>query len=387
MRMGCLAILLPTVALAATPAPEVEAQLARLRAVGREGAGNVEASKAWRALVQQGPAVLLPALAALDSADPTAANWLRAAIDAVAERELRAGRKLPAADLEAFIRDVRHSGPGRRLAYEWLLRADPGAAERLLPGMLQDPSAELRRDAVVVALKEAQALLDKGDKQAAVAAFRKILAGALDRDQVDQIAKQLKSLGADVDLASHFGFVRTWLLAGPFDNTEKAGFARSYPPEKGVDPTARYQGKGGAEVRWIEHTTTDPYGLVDLNKAIAKHMGAVAYAYTVVVAEKERPVEIRVGSNNAVKLFLNGKPIFAREEYHHGLRMDQHVGVGTLKAGRNEILVKVCQNEQKDEWAQSWSFQLRICDAIGAAVPVTVATTKPAARPTPGEER
>jgi hypothetical protein len=48
--------------------------------------------------------------------------------------------------------------------------------------------------------------------------------------------------------------------------------------------------------------------------------------------------------------------------------MDQHVGRGTLKAGRNEILVKVCQNEQTDSWAQQWSFQLRVTDALGGAV-------------------
>ena len=33
--------------------------------------------------------------------------------------------------------------------------------------------------------------------------------------------------------------------------------------------------------------------------------------------------------------------IFARDEYHHGMELDQYVGRGTLKAGRNELLVKV----------------------------------------------
>jgi hypothetical protein len=31
-------------------------------------------------------------------------------------------------------------------------------------------------------------------------------------------------------------------------------------------------------------------------------------------------------------------------------------------------LLKLCQNEQKEDWAQDWHFQLRICDASGAAV-------------------
>ena len=56
--------------------------------------------------------------------------------------------------------------------------------------------------------------------------------------------------------------------------------------------------------------------------------------------------------------------------------MDQHVGRGVLKAGRNAILVKLCQNEQTEAWAQEWSFQLRVCDAIGGAVPVTMVTKR-----------
>ncbi|HBI43232.1 MAG TPA: hypothetical protein DDY78_10305, partial [Planctomycetales bacterium] len=73
----------------------------------------------------------------------------------------------------------------------------------------------------------------------------------------------------------------------------------------------------------------------------------------------------------AIKIFLNGKEIFARDEYHHGMAVDQHSAAGVLKAGRNELLLKVCQNEQSEPWAQNWSFQVRLCDAVGAAVPWT----------------
>jgi hypothetical protein len=101
-------------------------------------------------------------------------------------------------------------------------------------------------------------------------------------------------------------------------------------------------------------------------------MGAAGYAFAAVHSPKEQPVEIRIGSNNAIKVFLNGQVAYAHEEYHHGQKMDQYVAPVTLTAGRNEILVKVCQNEQTEDWAQSWSFQLRICDGVGTAVPVEV---------------
>jgi hypothetical protein len=350
----------------------VDSILARIQSVGREGAGGDEAARAWRDLVRAGPAALPATLAALDDADPAAANWLRSAIDAIAERELTGGRPLPVADLEAFAKDTRHTGRARRLAYEWLVRADAGAPGRLLPGMLHDPSPELRRDAVAVALAAADGLLERGDKVAATAAYRKALSGATDQDQVEKVARQLKGLGIDVDLAAHFGVVRRWLLVAPFDNTGEAGYARGFPPETKVDPAATYRGKKDAEARWTEWASSDPGGVVDLNKALGRQKGTVAYAFAAVVSPAERPVQVRVGCINAVKVFLNGKEVLGREEYHHGMYLDQYVGAGTLKAGRNELLVKVCQNEQQELWAQDWRFQVRLCDGAGAAVPFTV---------------
>jgi hypothetical protein len=367
-RAGLLILGLALAAPAAAAA-DTAALLARIRAVGREGAGNAEASAAWKELVRLGPDALPTILAGLDGADATAANWLRNAVDAIAERALADGKSLPADRLEQFIADKKHAGVARRLAYEWLARVDKSAPARLLPDMLQDPSPELRRDAVAVAIDDARKLLVKGDKEAAAASYRKALSGACDKDQVDAIAGRLKALGSPVDLAAHFGFIRTWHLVAPFDNHNGVGFNTAYPPEKGVDLAAVYKGKGGKEARWVAHTTDSPYGAVDLNKALGKQKGTVAYAFAVVESPAARPVQLRVGSINAVKIFLNGKELFAREEYHHGVEMDQYVAAGALKAGRNEVLIKVCQNEQSEEWAQNWGLQARLCDAVGAAVP------------------
>jgi hypothetical protein len=351
--------------------------LARIKAVGREGAGNVDAARAWDDLVREGPEALPAILAALDDADPTAANWLRTAVDRIAERALAAGRPLPAAGLEAFVQDTRHAGRARYLAYELLVRVDPGAPGRLLPGMLHDPGAELRRDAVAVVLDRAQALLDKGDRAAATAAYRRALAAAGEPDQVERIAQKLKALGVTVDPARQLGFVRRWLLAAPFDNTGEAGFAKTFPPEEKVDPAATYRGKGGARASWIEHATQDLYGLVDLNRALGHQKGVVVYAFAAIDSPAPRPVQVRAGSVTAVKVFLNGKEVLGRDEYHHGMRMDQYVATSTLRAGRNELLLKVCQNEQTEDWAQEWKFQVRLCDEAGAAVPFTVAEASP----------
>jgi hypothetical protein len=372
-RAGTLLILLLAAPAWAAPADEL---VAKIKAVGGEGASNAEAAKAWKELVKLGPDALLSVLAAMDDNQRVASNWLRPAIDAIGDKALQEKRPLPKDDLEKFVRTTTNPPAGRRIAYELLTRIDPATPGRLLPGMIQDPSTELRHEAIAVVLEDAKKTLDSGDKKAALALYQKALTGACEKEQVNEIAKQLKDLGVELDIAAHLGFIRAWHLVTPFDNPDEAGFKTAYPPEKGVDLKETYKGKGGDEAKWTETTTADPYGVVDLNKVLGKRKATVAYAYAVIESPAERPVQVRAGTMNAVKIFLNGKELFGRDEYHHGMNLDYHIGTGALKAGRNEILLKICQNDQKEDWAQDWMFQARLCDVVGAAVPFTLISPK-----------
>ncbi len=357
-------------------AQDVQSLLVRIKAVGKEGVGNVEAGKAWKDLVAHGPSVLPDVLAGMDDASPVARNWLRGAVEAIQDKAITNNVKVPADKVEAFLNDTKHAHHSRRLAYECLVRLDPTTSDRLLPKLLDDPSPELRRDAVAVQLKYGKrAAFESTDSHKKF--YDALLKHARDRDQVNEICDVLKkSHKLDIDLTKHFGFITRWNLVGPFDNVKGVGFNNVYPPERGVDLKATYVGKGGAVVNWREYATDKALGLVDLNESVGKLKGAVYFAHATVEAKTEQPVELRTGSNNAVRIWLNGKEIYFREEYHHGKEMDQHVGKGILKAGRNEILIKVCQNEQTDSWAQEWSFQLRVCDHLGAAAPVANVTEK-----------
>ncbi len=82
--------------------------LAAIRAVGEKGAGNRQAKDAWQVLAKFPTARLTDVLAGMDGANPIAANYLRAVVEAIAERELNAGGKLPADKLEAFALDSKH---------------------------------------------------------------------------------------------------------------------------------------------------------------------------------------------------------------------------------------------------------------------------------------
>ena len=364
---GYLLIALLLLAPAGVLADEVDSALAAISAVGPEGQGHAKAIAAWKRLSRSKPADLPRILAGLDGANPLAANWIRAAIETIAEKALSANGKLPAKALEAFVLDREHSPRARRLAYEWLAKADPTASDRLIQGMADDPSVEFRRDAVARLIADAEKL--PADDPAAKPIYGQALAAARDKDQIDDLAARLRKLGETVDLARHFGFVREWKLIGPFDNTDKKGFAVAYPPESNpdIDFSAAQQGKAGT-VEWFEHASTEEYGVVDLNQAIGKNMGAVAYAAASFESDSDQVVDIRVVCTNAVKIWLNGKLIASHEVYHTGVTIDQYIARGELKAGPNTILLKVCQNEQTDEWAQKWQFQLRVCDATGTAI-------------------
>jgi hypothetical protein len=361
------------VAVSAVQAAEsLPAALATLQKVGHEAAGNRAATKAW-AVVAAADARQLPTmLAALDDAGPLAANYLRTAIEAVAERTLAQGQELPQVELEQYVLDRTHSPRSRQLAFEWLAKVDPTAPDRLTPKFLNDPSLELRRQAVERLFQEGSALIaeaanDQRKTKAGIATLRRAFDAARSLDQIAKLDKELTKLNEQVDLVQHFGFVTSWRLIGPFDNRNGIGFDAVYPPEETVDFAAQYEGKT-QKVSWIAHTTTDREGKVDLNLALGKDMGCVAYAASEFYSPHKQDVELRFGSVNASKLWVNGQLIARHRIYHTGAFVDQYQSRATLRPGRNVILLKMCQNEQTQKWAQVWEFQFRVCDAIGTAI-------------------
>jgi hypothetical protein len=256
------------------------------------------------------------------------------------------------------------------------LRDQDAAIEaELIPDMLLDPSPEFRRDAVAKLISEASA----AEAAAATPIYQKAMSGAVHEDQVKQIAEALRKNGETVNIQKHFGFLSQWMVIGPFDNKEEKGFAVAYTPEttaaegKPLDPAAEYDGQLG-KVKWQAVVTEDDYGVLDIARQIQNYKGSLMYASTSWKSDREQNVEVRLGTPNAWKLWVNGKLVFEREEYHRSSAMDQYKVPVSLKAGENILLLKVCQNEQTQDWAQKYQFQLRVCDSTGSAV-LPVSTT------------
>jgi hypothetical protein len=77
-----------------------------------------------------------------------------------------------------------------------------------------------------------------------------------------------------------------------------------------------------------------------------------------------------VRADDNCSVWLNGRKVFAREQWLNGTRFDRFITPVTLIAGRNTLLVKVCQGPQhKDpEVSNNWSLQLRLCDEHGKGI-------------------
>ena len=380
----------------ATPAAadRLDDQIGRLRDIGKHGKGHQAAIAAWRELVRSDATALPRILAAIDEGHPLAANWLRSAVETIVAR---AADELPWSILDAYFLDRTQPPRARRMVYEILLTHDPSVADRWLPTSLDDPSLEMRRDAVARQLRLAEQTRqhDTDPWQKTRTEYRIALTAARDLDQVTEATDVLRELGEEVDLVRHFGFLTNWQLIGPFDNRDRAGFDRVYGPEEDdatFDPSfpdRSYQ-RDGEAVTWIDYASDDSHGKIDLNEPLGKVKEVVGYARALYMSPSERPAEIRVTSANAVKVWFRGKQVMDHPIYHAGTELDQYRVRITVPAGPSVLLVKVCQNEQTETWTEPWGFQLRICDKEGTAIVASAAEPQPesetgaAARPAAG---
>jgi hypothetical protein len=357
-----------------------EAEIDVILKVGPEGANNAEASKAVAVLSKISADRLVQLLLGMNQANELAANYLRSAVDAVVDRAIAAHEPLPVSGIRKFLLSTDNHPRARRLAYEIMERVAPEEAAKLLSGFANDPSVELRYDAVELLIVAADAQKDAKNNEGAKTAYRKALDVARHQKQIEKIATELRALGESVDLPRHFGFLTHWKVIGPFDNSNLTGFDTVFPPEKEAALGAEYEGKSGP-VRWMEASTGEDYGKLDLNPALGELKEVTGYATTVFNSPVEGPAELRLGCKNGWKAWMNGAFLFGRDEYHRGARIDQYRLPVMLKKGANTILLKICQNADVKEWTKEWEFQLRVCDATGTAILATDRTKTPVVEP------
>ncbi len=259
-------------------ADDIESQIRAILKVEKEGTGHTAAVPAVKYLTQQSASALIPLLRGMNQANPLAENWLRGVFVSIADRNLRERTPLPKEELERFALDRSHAPQPRKLAFDWLVRIDPSASDRLIPGMLDDPSAEFRREAVERVIDAADKASEQNDAAKSKELYLQAFRAALDPDQLNLAFDKLSAMGEKPDLKSQLGLLDSWWLIGPFDHRNGIGFEAVYPPETEIVLRKKYAGTE-QEVSWVKKVSDQRHATLDLNKLIAPHHGAVAYAY------------------------------------------------------------------------------------------------------------
>lgn len=172
-----------------------------------------------------------------------------------------------------------------------------------------------------------------------------------------------KELRASWDAAQKAGFedyVTNWKVIGPFkgDPSGRIGldFATEIEqkyvrPDGSVDLSATSQ-NGSGPMMW-QDMKSNKRGLVSFNKALGQVPSAVAYAYTEVESVHGREVVLKCGSDDGIKVWLNGKVVHANDVQRDHTPGNDQVPV-FLQEGTNRILVKITNH------VGGWGFSLAV---------------------------
>ena len=161
-----------------------------------------------------------------------------------------------------------------------------------------------------------------------------------------------------IRLAEEKQLVKDWYFIGPFDNSDREGLGKVFPPEEKIDLEATCDGKDRASIKWFRAFDYNESGYVDLNNLFKPNDYAVAYLATYVNSPSKRDVVFRFGSEDGIKIWLNDKEIADRSIARSG-DVDGDSVQATLEKGWNKILLKV-----SDTWG-SWGVYFRITDLRG----------------------
>ena len=151
----------------------------------------------------------------------------------------------------------------------------------------------------------------------------------VDKESPDEVSEEQRKKAFDTE----------YLDAAALTKTVKAGQVRRI---------------NGSELKW--QTAAEKNGIVDLNKLFDKLDYVSAYSWAEIQAPEAGPALLGVGSDDAVKVWVNGELV--HEHWTgRGVTLDEDLVPVKLREGKNQILLKV-QDHQG-----GWGFACRILPA------------------------
>jgi hypothetical protein len=222
-----------------------------------------------------------------------------------------------------------------------VLRAQKTEADKLAT------QSECSRQAAISAHAKALMALDAANKQAAALLKQKDDAAKQLRDARARLAEERghrasleKALAQQTKAgaAPTPSFVRDWQLLGPFASKGEPAHDTVYPPEReDVQLKKTYDGFGGP-VKWRPYHSAEDK--IDLAAFFQYREAGAAYAVSWVFSDRDQAVTLGVGSDDGVRLWLNGEQVHDVKGGRQA-RPAQDVVKAHLKKGWNEIRAKV----------------------------------------------
>jgi alpha-galactosidase len=146
-------------------------------------------------------------------------------------------------------------------------------------------------------------------------------------------------------------FLVDWHVIGPFSDVPGK---ISLDLKTLIEEDFIRHGDGSVDLKKWKPAKADPKnGAVDLVKAFGAHEWCVAYGYAEVESIHPRETILKCGSDDGIKIWLNGKLIHTNETQRGYHSASDQVSI-YLKAGINRLLVKC------DNYLAGWAFGVAI---------------------------
>ncbi|MHB8521398.1 MAG: HEAT repeat domain-containing protein [Limisphaerales bacterium] len=251
---------------------------------------------------------------------------LRGFVRLVSQEEGATGDTLPM--LKEALSYVRRSEE-KKLVLSGLATVSDPQALALVEPYLGD--AAVKDEAALAAVKIANAIAGT-QRDLARAAIQKALAASDNagvREQANRVLQEIEK---------HEDFVTVWQVAGPYLEAGKTGgqlFDVSFAPETANDASVRWR------VETIKAGPNQP-AILDLLSLLGGD-NRVAYLRTWVHSDEAKQVRLEIGTDDGVKVWLNGALVHANN-VDRGVIVGEDRVVVALKKGWNRLLLKITQD-------------------------------------------
>ena len=153
-------------------------------------------------------------------------------------------------------------------------------------------------------------------------------------------------------------YIQDWLVNGYYTASSSIRMSLDYIGGEASAAPKAGDVSGGKTWNKVKLTTTT----LDLGAIFRNPSGCAAYAYTNVYSPVARSANLWLGSDDGIKVWVNGTVVWTRDVWR-SLAPDQDKVPIQLQAGWNRLLIKVTQG------GSDWAAMVKVCDSTGKQIP------------------